>query len=108
MSQSTGANTMTITVNGSLCSSATSSGYLNKPCVSVTVCKDSSCSSHVTINDILLDTASYGLRIFKQPLDVPASTSTPAFSDGLTQVDRAVPQTSLTCAGFATMSLGDP
>ncbi|WP_324084464.1 DUF3443 family protein, partial [Geomonas sp.] len=38
----TGANVMQITVNGNLCSSATSAGYINKPCVSVTVCNPNS------------------------------------------------------------------
>jgi hypothetical protein len=59
-----GANVMPITVNGSLCSSSTSSGYYNKPCVSVTLCNPDG-SGCLTVNDILLDTGSYGLRIFK-------------------------------------------
>ena len=61
------ANVMPITVNGSLCSSATSSGYSNKPCVSVTVCNPDGSNCQV-INDILLDTGSYGLRIFQSAL----------------------------------------
>jgi uncharacterized protein YjdB len=61
-------NVMSITVNGSLCSSATSSDYLNKPCVSVTVCNPGSTTTCQTVNDILLDTGSYGLRIFKSSL----------------------------------------
>ena len=60
-------NVLSITVNGSLCSS--SSSYPNKPCVSVTVCTPGT-STCQTINDILLDTGSYGLRIFKQVLNV--------------------------------------
>ena len=60
-------NTMTITVNGSLCSSSTSGSYPNKPCVSVTVCTPGT-STCQTINDILLDTGSYGLRIFSSAL----------------------------------------
>jgi hypothetical protein len=62
-----GANVMAITVNGSLCSAATSGGYFNKPCVSVTVCNPNS-STCQTVNDILLDTGSYGLRIFKSAI----------------------------------------
>lgn len=67
---------MIVTVNGSLCSSATSANYPNKPCVSVTVCVPGT-STCQTINDILLDTGSYGLRIFKQALTVslPAITT---------------------------------
>ncbi len=59
-------NVLPITVNGSLCSS---DSYLNKPCVSVTVCTPGT-SMCQTINDILLDTGSYGLRLFKQALNV--------------------------------------
>jgi hypothetical protein len=64
-----GANLMPITVDGSLCLPATTAniGYFNKPCVSVTVC-DLSGTSCQTINDILLDTGSFGLRIFKQAI----------------------------------------
>jgi len=60
-------NVVPITVNGALCSSATSSGYFNKPCVSVTVCNPDGSNCQV-INDILLDTGSYGLRIFQSAL----------------------------------------
>lgn len=58
---------LTVTVNGSLCSA---NSYINKPCVSVTICTPGT-STCQTINDILLDTANYGLRIFKQVLSVP-------------------------------------
>jgi len=57
-------NVMAITVNGSLCSA---SSYLNKPCVSITICNPGQ-STCQTINDILLDTGSYGLRIFQQAI----------------------------------------
>src|SRR5208283_1305814 len=63
-------NVLPLTVNGSTCDSsliASSGGYINDPCVSVTVCTPGS-STCVTINSILLDTGSYGLRIFKQAL----------------------------------------
>jgi hypothetical protein len=60
-------NVLPITVNGSLCSATTSAGYLNKPCVSVTVCNPGT-STCQTIDDILLDTGSFGLRIFKSAL----------------------------------------
>ena len=65
MSAGAAANVMTISVDGSLCSAATSNNYLNKPCVSVTVCNPGTDTCD-TLNDILLDTGSYGLRIFKQ------------------------------------------
>ena len=67
-------NVIPITVNGSLCSA---NSYFNKPCVSVTVCTPGT-STCQTIDDILLDTGSYGLRIFKQALTVPLSQLTGA------------------------------
>ncbi len=68
-------NVLPITVNGPLCSAVTSSNYLNKPCVSVTVCTHNT-STCQTIDDILLDTGSFGLRIFKQALNVPLTQAT--------------------------------
>ena len=79
---STENNVMSITVNGSLCSNA-SFGYPNKPCVSVTVCTPGT-SNCQTINDILLDTGSTGLRIFKQALNV-ALTQVPSGSGSLVE-----------------------
>jgi len=58
-------NVLPISVNGSTCNN-----YLNEPCVSVTVCTPGT-STCQTIDGILLDTGSYGLRIFKQVLTVP-------------------------------------
>lgn len=62
-------NVLPITVNGSLCSAGS---YPNKPCVSVTICIPGTTTCK-TISDILLDTGSFGLRVFKQPLglDLP-------------------------------------
>ena len=59
-------NVLPITVNGSLCSV---NSYLNKPCVSVTVCTPGTKTCQ-TVDDILLDTGSAGLRIFQQALNV--------------------------------------
>jgi len=59
-------NVLSITVNGSLCSA---NSYLNKPCVSVTVCTPGT-SICQAIDDILLDTGSFGLRVFKQALNL--------------------------------------
>lgn len=59
-------NVLPITVDGSLCSSGS---YTNKPCVSVTVCTPGTSTCQV-VTDLLLDTGSYGLRIFKQALGV--------------------------------------
>ncbi len=65
-------NVLSVTVNGSLCSA---NSYLNKPCVSVTVCTPGT-STCQAIDDILLDTGSWGLRIFKQVLNVSLSQVT--------------------------------
>ena len=62
-------NVMLLTVNGSTCDSSltTATGYINDACVSITVCTPGA-STCQTIKSILLDTGSYGLRIFKQAL----------------------------------------
>ncbi len=69
---SSAANVAPVTVNGALCSEGS---YPNKPCVSVTICAPGTTNCQ-TINDILLDTGSYGLRIFKQVLTVPLQQET--------------------------------
>lgn len=61
------ANSLPIIVNSAVCNA-----YQNEPCVSVTVCAPGT-SNCQTISGILMDTASYGLRIFKQALNVPFS-----------------------------------
>jgi len=65
-------NVLTITVNGSLCSA---NSYINKPCVSITICSPGT-STCQTISDILLDTGDSGIRIFKQVLTVPLTQVT--------------------------------
>ena len=64
-------NVLLLTVNGSTCDPsliAAVDGYVNDPCVSITVCTPG-ISTCQTINSILLDTGSFGLRIFKQLLN---------------------------------------
>ncbi len=70
-------NVMPITVNGSLCNASTSTGYANKPCVSVKICTPGT-NTCETVNDILLDTGSYGLRIFKQAFTTIFLSSLPS------------------------------
>jgi hypothetical protein len=65
-------NTMLITVNGTLCSA---NSFPNKPCVNVTICSPGS-SNCQTISDILLDTGSYGLRLFSDVITVPLTQTT--------------------------------
>ncbi len=74
-------NVLPITVNGSLCSPSTSAFYLNKPCVSITICNPGT-STCQTINDILLDTGSFGLRIFKSVLSSDISLTQVASGSG--------------------------
>ncbi len=71
-----GSNVVPITVNGSLCSN---SAFINKVCVSVTICTPGTAICQ-TVNDIILDTASYGLRIFRQVLGpvTPTQVTVPA------------------------------
>jgi hypothetical protein len=74
-------NVLAVTVNGSLCSS---NSYPNKPCVSVTVCSPGT-STCQTIDDILLDTGSSGLRIFKSLLTSVSLTQVASGSGSLTE-----------------------
>jgi hypothetical protein len=78
----TGNNVLSITVNGSLCSPVTSASYPNKPCVSITVCNPSGSSTCQMIDDILLDTGSFGLRIFKSILGPAMAFSQVAAGSG--------------------------
>lgn len=77
-----GDNVIPLTVNGSLCSDES---YINKPCVSVTICPPNNNSSCQTVTDILLDTGSYGLRIFRSVLNLDLlSTLIPITLNGQT------------------------
>jgi hypothetical protein len=69
----TGDNVMAVTVNGSLCDP--NNQYPNEPCTSVTLCQHGT-SNCQTINNILLDSGSYGLRIFSTVITVPTVTIT--------------------------------
>ena len=62
-----GANILAITVNGP---DPLNNSYVNEPCVTVTVCTPGTTNCQ-TIPDILLDTGSFGLRVFRQALSVP-------------------------------------
>lgn len=70
----TGNNVLPLSVNSAPCAAYS---YFNKPCVSVTVCSPTGTNCQ-TISDILLDTGSFGLRIFKSafPSD-PSAALTP-------------------------------
>src|SRR6476619_7474596 len=53
-------NVMTITM---------SCGYVNEPCVSVTICVPGTTNCQ-TIKNLLLDTGSYGLRVFSSAISL--------------------------------------
>lgn len=59
-----GDNVMPVSVAGVHCGS---SPYVNEPCVAVTVCQPGT-TSCVTVENVLLDTGSFGLRLFAQAL----------------------------------------
>jgi hypothetical protein len=63
-----GFNVMEVTVNGSLCDP--NHQYFNEPCTSVTICSPGTKNCQ-TINNILVDTGSYGLRIFNSAITIP-------------------------------------
>ncbi len=65
---STAANVMPVTVGN-----CGVNGYINEPCVSVTVCQHGT-SNCTTIPNILLDTGSYGLRVFGSALGTTVLT----------------------------------
>ncbi len=68
-------NELSVTVNGASCSAAS---YPNKPCVSLTLCAPGT-STCQTIDDVLLDTGSIGIRLFKQAIRIPLQPiSTPS------------------------------
>lgn len=61
-----GDNVLAVSVDGSRCRGTP---YVNEPCVSVKVCTPGTTSCQ-TIDGLLLDTGSFGLRVFKQALTV--------------------------------------
>lgn len=70
-----GANVVPLTVNGASCGSG-GGAYPNKPCVRVTVCVPGTSTCKV-VDDVLLDTGSYGMRLFREvlPFSLPPVAS---------------------------------
>jgi hypothetical protein len=71
-------------------------GYINEPCVSVTICTPGTQQCQ-TVPNILLDTGSYGLRIFSSAITV-----------GLTQMLDGSGKNIAQCAQFGTGSTWGP
>ena len=64
-----GANVVKVSVDGQ------SFSALNTPFVSITLCNPSAPTNCLTIDHILVDTASVGLRVYSQPLNTSSLTS---------------------------------
>lgn len=56
--------------------------YKNAPCVTIKVCQPGSTSVCDTVNNVLVDTGSYGLRVFKSLLPNTANLLTPMMQSG--------------------------
>ncbi len=70
-----GPNVIPVSVNGSTCGNLP---YPNKLCASVKICAPTDPGNCQVVNDILVDTGSVGLRVFKSVLNTPlASALTP-------------------------------
>lgn len=67
-----GSNTMPIT----LATPGTPGAYVNEPVVSVKICVPGSTTECQTINNVLLDTGSFGLRIFGSLVTIPLVNET--------------------------------
>ncbi len=74
-------------------------GYLNEPCVSVTICQPGT-SNCATIPNILLDTGSYGLRVFGSVLS--------SYGVTLNQVTSISGSPVVECAQFGSGSMWGP
>jgi hypothetical protein len=61
-------NVMSVSIDGANCNPSIE--YYDEPCVSITICSPNTTTCQ-TINDIILDTGSFGLRIFKSVITVP-------------------------------------
>ncbi len=86
----TGVNVMRIDVGET--GACNTDSYTNEPCTSVTICSPNTPNCQ-TINNILVDTGSYGLRVFSSVLSVP-----------LTQENDSSGQPIAECAQFGTGS----
>lgn len=77
-------NVMPVTVGN--CGTGT---YVNEPCVSVTICTPGTTNCQ-TIPNILLDTGSYGLRVFKSAFTVPLTPVTDGAGRSLAECAKFV------------------
>ena len=73
VSGSSTGHTMAVSVNTG---NSLTNAYTNEPTVSVTICSIANPNTCQTINNILLDTGSYGLRIFNSLITIPVTPIT--------------------------------
>lgn len=74
-----GDNVLPLSVNGAHCPQQAA---LNTPCVSVKVCAPGSTTTCQTIDGLLLDTGSVGLRVFKEALSPDLAGALPQVKSG--------------------------
>ncbi|MHB1605741.1 MAG: DUF3443 family protein [Leptospirales bacterium] len=98
----TGTNTLPIYLGSTGTNSSTvCGGYLNAPCTDVTIC-DASGNNCQVINNVLVDTGSYGFRVFKSVLGSTLYNSLSS-SSPVTVQGQQVGE----CAQFGNGSYGD-
>ena len=85
-----GGNTMTIGVNDSSQCGSNSGAQVNLPCVTVTICAINAPTTCQTINNILLDTGSYGLRVFKSVINSSVLAGMVPVTNGSNQLGECV------------------
>jgi hypothetical protein len=85
------ANVMALSIDGAQCTIV--SGYPNKPCVQLRVCVPGTAQCQI-VKDILLDTGSFGLRVFRQALGSLALPQVTVGPDALASCVQFADQTS--------------
>jgi hypothetical protein len=83
-------NTMTLGVNDSSQCGSNYQKLINLPCVSVKICSVTNPTTCQTINNILLDTGSYGLRIFKSVINSSVQAGLQPIMKGSNQLAECV------------------
>lgn len=90
-SGATGANVVTMTVNG-----GPDGNQVDTPYITVTICQHGSTTNCQQINDIEVDTGSYGLRIISSVLN----SSNPSLATALTQETDSSGNSVVECTAF--------
>jgi hypothetical protein len=81
---------MSIGVNDPTLCGSNYAAYPNLPCVSVTICSIANPNTCQTINNILLDTGSYGLRIFQSVITSSVLSGLVPVTNGSYQLGECV------------------